>query len=214
MFVVFDSNVWISECGLNSLRADEGKEFIRSRGATLAVPEVVRLEVERTLRDEMLKKKKTIEDSHRYLTTMLGNIDDVSLPTDIDVKNLVSSLIDNTEVEIKHMPLTPEAAKSSFDKILRKLQPSDRGEQFADGVIWANCLELLMEADVWLVSKDKAFFKDHEYNLGLALNLIEEANRRPNSLRLFSGLEGLLQDVRQGVPRVWPNTEANEIVQK
>ena len=209
MFVVFDSNVWISDRGLNSPRAVEGKDFIRSKGATLAVPEVVRLEVERTLRDEMLKNRKTIEDSRRYLATLLGSVDDVALPTDVDIENLVSSLIDDTKVEIRHMPLTVEAAMSSFDKILRKVQPSDKREQFADGVIWANCLELLSETDVWLVSKDKAFFKDYEHNLGLALNLVEEAKQRPNTLRLFSGLEELLQDVRQGVFRVWPNTESN-----
>lgn len=209
MYVVFDSNVWISELGLNSVRAVEGKEFIRRNGATLAVPEVVRLEVERTLREEMLNNRKTIEKSHRYLATLLGSVDDVALPTDFEIEKLVSGLIDDTNVEIRHMPLTVEAAKSSFDKILCKEQPSDRKEQFADGVIWANCLELLSETDVWLVSKDKAFFKDYEYSYGPALNLVEEAKQRPNTLRLFTGLEGLLQDVRQGVPRVWPNTESN-----
>ena len=209
MFVVFDSNVWISERGLNSPRAVEVKDFIRRNGATLAVPEVVRLEVERTLRDEMLKNRKTIEDSRRYLATLLGSVDDVALPTDVEIEKLVSGLIDDTNVEIRRMPLTVEAAKSSFDKILRKVQPADKSAQFADGVIWANCLELLSESDVWLVSKDKAFFKDYDYNHDLALNLVEEAKQQLNTLRLFSGLEGLLQDVHQGISRVWPNTESN-----
>ena len=44
--------------------------------------------------------------------------------------------------------------------------PSSGREQFADGVVWAHCVELLREAQVLLVTADKAFFKDHDVRRG------------------------------------------------
>ena len=105
---------------------------------------------------------------------------------------------------MREIPMTLEAARSSYEKILSKLAPSDKNEQFRDGVIWANCIELLSESEVWLVSKDKAFYKNRKENEGPAVNLIEEAQQRPNKLRLFYGLEELLKDNRD-VSRVSPD---------
>ena len=212
MFVVFDSNIWISQRGLKSKAAVEVKEFIKAKEATLVVPEVVKIEVERKIREELIERKKAIKASRDYLAMLFGSVDNMSLPTDVQIDRLVSRLIEDTGVKIKYMPLTVEAAKSSFDKILCQVRPSDTNkEQFADGVIWANCLELLEESDVRLVSGDKAFFREYKYAYGLASNLDEEAKQRPNTLKLFSDLEGLLQDERQDVSRVLPDTESNEI---
>ena len=196
MFVVLDSNVWVSQLGLNSRNGVEFLELVRRENAVLAVPEVVRLEVETKFWNESKEKISTIQSSHRYLDTLLGEVGEIALPDSEKIKDIVSSLIDKKEekVEIRHIPLTLEAAKSSFEKIRRKKPPSSKNkEQFADGVIWANCLELLLESDVWLVSMDQHFFKDGNTNEGLAINLEEEARRRPNKLRLFCGLEKLLQ---------------------
>lgn len=215
MFVVFDSNIWISQRGLKSKAAVEVKEFIKAKGATLVVPEVVKIEVERKIREELIEHRKAIKASHDYLAMLLGSVDNMSLPTDVQIDRLVSKLIEDTGVQIRHMPLTVGAAKSSFDKILCKVRPSDTNkEQFADGVIWANCLELLEESDVYLVSGDKAFFREYKYGHGLAPNLDEEAKQRPNTLKLFFDLERLLQDERQDVSRVLPDTESNEIGQE
>ena len=98
----------------------------------------------------------------------------------------------------------------SLHKILNKLQPSDKAQQFVDGVIWANCLELLDESEVCLVTGDKAFYRNYDYNHGLAPNLKAEAEKCPNKLYLFAGLDKLLQDARQAVHRVWPQDPGEE----
>ena len=211
MFVVFDSNVWFSQQGLNSEKAKEGLEFIRSRDGTLVIPEVVRLEVEAKLCEELLKRRKDIKDSHRYIANIVTDIEDLRLPTYEDIKERIRSLTKETGVKTREMSLTLEATKSSWYKILHKLQPSDRKEQFADGVIWANCLELLQESDVYLVSEDKAFYKDCQYNHGLAPNLLKEAANMSNKLRLFSDLESLLRVAKQDVQRVWPDNEPEQV---
>ncbi len=215
MFVVFDSNIWISQRGLKSVAAEEVKKFIKAKGATLVVPEVVKIEVERNIREELIKHRKTIEDAHNAIAKLFGNVDELSLPSDDQIDHLVSRLVEDTGVQIRHMPLTFEGAKSSFEKILRKEPPSAKNEQFKDGVIWANCLELLKESDVYLVSEDSAFFKENKYEFGLAPNLDQEAKKHlPKRLKLFFNLKGLLQDERQDVTRVLPDTESNEFEHK
>ena len=72
MFVVFDSNVWISQVGLKSARAVKVLEFVRSSNAILAVPEVVRLEVEIKLREKLLSKRKAIRSAIDYIANVLA----------------------------------------------------------------------------------------------------------------------------------------------
>lgn len=212
MFVVFDSNIWISEDGLKSVLAAEALEFIRSKRATLAVPEVVRLEVEIKLRDRLLSHRKKAEDSFRYISSHIPKVVSVEeqnvLPTCSQIEECVHNIVRNVGVETIEIPLTIKAAKQSLDKVLLNFQPSSKGkEQFIDGVIWANCLELLEDSDVHLVSNDKAFYKDSDFNLGLAPNLAAEAARSSNRLQLFRGLKHMLQGPSQDVHRVVPTAE-------
>ena len=152
MLVVLDSNIWISQRGLKSPQAMEALEFIKRRNSTLVVPEVVRLEVETKLRGELLTHRNQIGDSARYIATVLADLDKMPLPTCDEIDQRVLSLVKDTGVSTREIPLTLAAAQSSFHKILHKLQPSDRAQQFTDGVIWANCIELLSSRTfVWLL---------------------------------------------------------------
>ena len=45
MFILFDSNVWISQLGLQSENGAAVRYFANRRSATVAIPEVVQLEV-------------------------------------------------------------------------------------------------------------------------------------------------------------------------
>ena len=203
MFVVLDSNIWISQRGLKAPQAIEALKFIKTRNSTLVIPEVVRLEVETKLRGELLTHRKQIGDSTRYIATVLADLDEMSLPTCDEIDQRVLSLVKDTGVPTREIPLTLAAAQSSFHKILHKLQPSDKAQQFTDGVIWENCIELLAESEVCLVTKDKAFYKDYDYHHGIAPNLEDESKKCSHQLRLFADLDRLLQDARQDVQRVW-----------
>ena len=212
MFVMLDSNIWISQRGLKSAQALDGLDFIKRRNWTLEIPEVVRLEVETKLYHELLTHTKQIGDSVRYMDTLLSNITSPRLPTPEEIQIDVQRLIEDTGIRTREIPFTIDAAKSSLHKIMNKLQPSDRSEQFGDGVIWANCLELLRESEVCLVTRDKAFYRDYDYNHGLAHNLVDEAAKCRNSIHLFPGFDGLLQASRQDVHRVWPKDAPTDIL--
>lgn len=200
MKIVFDTNIWISHLGLNTNAGAAVRFYIKETGATVVVPEVVRLELEKNLTGELQQLMKNITNSYNKLLTVFGKLKELVLPSDDEINGKASDILDSLDVPIQEIPFSFEAAKSSFLKIIEEQPPSSKkNQQFKDGVIWANCLELLDEADVYLVSEDKGFYKDRDYDKGLALNLLEEAKQYPNQLKLISSLKELLKDIRVDV---------------
>lgn len=200
MKIVFDTNIWINDLGLNSGAGAAVRFYIKKTGATVVVPEVVRLELEKNFTQKLRDYKKNIIESHNKLLTVFGKLKEVVLPTDEDIDNRASEILNQLDVLVEEIPFSLDAAKSSFLKILDEQPPSSKkNQQFKDGVIWANCLELLNEADVCFVTEDKSFYKDRDYLKGPALNLQAEADKFPNTLTLLPSLDNLLKDIQEDV---------------
>ncbi len=201
MFILFDANVWFSQLGLQSHHGAAVRYFARRRNATVAIPEIVQLEVEETLTAHMLKFKKQIEDSHRQLLPVLGRLQSIRLPSEEEIRKAVENIIPDFDVPIRRIPFNVDAARSSMMKLLRRIAPSEKSEQFRDGVIWAHCLELLSEGDVYLVSKDKDFYHQRDYTKGLAPELVEEMKResKTQKVELKKDLAQLLDEIRMPI---------------
>ena len=200
MKIVFDTNIWISDLGLNSEAGAAVRFYIKKTGAVVVVPEVIRLELEKNFTRELLGLKKKIIDSHNKLLTVFGELKEVVLPSDDEINNKATDILNNLDVTMDEIPFSLEAAKSSFLKIIDQQPPSsNNNQQFKDGVIWANCLELMNESDVYLVSKDKDFYEGRKYENGLASNLREETKKYSKKLSLMSSLQELLHDIRVDV---------------
>ena len=201
MFILFDSNVWISQLGLQSRYGAAVRYFANRRSATVAIPEVVQLEVEEKLIGHLLKLKKQIEDGYRQLLPVLGKLQPIALPTEDKIRETVTSIIPDFDVPIRQIPFNLDAARSSMMKLLRKIPPSESSEQFRDGVIWEHCLELLNEGDVYLVSEDKDFYQQRDYTKGMASTLIEEMQQRSATcvVKLKRNLEQLLAEIRMPI---------------
>ena len=199
MIVVFDSNVWLSELGLRTAAAAAAKFFLTHNGAQLAVPEVVRLEVQHNLEAMLTEHIENIQKSHRQLLTAFGKLPEVVLPTRSDVQAKIQALFDSIEVVKFDIPFSTESARSSFLKTIDKSPPSDKTQEFKDGVLWADCVALLSTDRVVLVTSDKAFYQDRQYDKGLARNLQAEASRFSNSLEILPSLSALLQTLRATV---------------
>ena len=89
-------------------------------------------------------------------------------------------------------------ARSSMMKLLQETPPSQSKEQFRDGVIWAHCVELTAEGDVYFVSADTSFYEQRKYEKGLARELEEEMSSLggPGVVKLVRDLTELLRDIR------------------
>lgn len=198
MFILFDANAWISQVGLRSQNGAAVRFFARQHNATIAIPEVVQIEVEEILTKHMLKLRTCIADGHRQLLPLFGQLQDLSLPSEDDIRNAVKNIIPNIDVPTRHIPLNLEAARSSMIKLMREEPPSKKKEQFRDGVIWAHCLELLSEGDVYFVSEDLDFFENANFRKGLASELIQEVEEKSEKHKVYlkQNLGDLLEEIR------------------
>jgi hypothetical protein len=200
MIVVFDTNIWLSELGLNSALGAATKFFIKHKDARVALPEVIRLETEHNFRNRLREYIGVIENNHRQLLTVFGKLKEVVLPDDDALEKKVAELFSNLELDLIEIPFSMESARKSFIKTIDGDTPSGKNnQQFKDGVLWSDCVELLKKDALYLVTNDKGFYKDREYDKGLALNLAEEISTSEHSFRLFSSLSELLQELRTEV---------------
>ena len=92
------------------------------------------------------------------------------LPTEEEVETLISKVFSNLGVEIQEYPFTLESAKSSLIRAVRKLPPSDKNQQFKDGVLWEDCMAILKTESVFLVTEDKAFYRTENQSSALPMN--------------------------------------------
>lgn len=200
MYIVLDSNIWISELALNTPKGAATRFYVKQKQAKLALPEIIKEEVERNLYNSLTTYCDEIKKNHRQLLTVFGQLKEVVLPSKDDIKTRANSLFDEVKVELHQIPFTLESARSSLNKINDKKPPSsDKNQQFKDGVIWADCMNLLENDDVFLVTEDKAFFQDRIYKNSLAANLREEANKFANEFRIYSSLTELLEEIKTAV---------------
>lgn len=200
MFILFDTNVWLSEFVLNSPSGAAVRFFIRRNKATVAVPEVVRLEVERNLRRLLVEMLDSIRNNHRKLLAYFGSLPEMALPNETEINDSLSNVFGRIDVPLRELPFSLEVARSSFLKTIEKSPPCDKTQEFKDGVIWAHCIDLLSEADVYLVTSDKAFFQERNYGKGLASELKDESAQFEYDVKLFPDLKILLEDIREEIP--------------
>ena len=213
MFILFDSNVWISQLGLRSKNGAAVRHFANRRNATVAIPEIVQLEVEEKLTTRLLELKKQNEASHRQLLSVLGELEPIRLPSEEEIRKAVESIIPDFDVPVLKIPFNIDVARSSMMRALRKIPPSSKNnEQFRDGVIWTHCLELLSEGDVYFVSEDRDFYQGKKHEKGLATELVKEMQHRSKTreVKLIPNLTELLDEIR--IPIQLDHTEIFESI--
>ncbi len=179
MIVVIDTNIWLGELALNSALGSAVRFFLLHRNARVMLPEVIRLETERHLRAMLREQVAKIRDNHQRLLAVFGRLDEIALPSDAAIDAKVYEVFQTLGVACVDVPFCLDSARSSFLKTIDKLAPSDRDQQFKDGVLWADCVALLRDDDVSLVSADKVFFHQRDYAQGRAKNLTAEQKASP-----------------------------------
>jgi hypothetical protein len=199
MFIIFDTNVWLSELALKSPSGAAVRFYVQQHGATVVIPEVVRLELERNLTRMLGELAERIRSSHKQLLAVFGNLREVVLPTLDQIQEKVTAILSHIDVPTREIPFSLDAARSAFLKTIDRVPPSDKTQEFKDGVIWSHCVDLLAEADVYLITGDKAFYYGRDYSRGLAENLRAEVVASSHELRLMPDLTGLLESIRRDV---------------
>lgn len=198
MFILFDSNVWFCQMGLQSRSGAAVRHFALRQGAIVVIPEVVRLEIEERLTDRLLALRKQATASHKQLLQVFHRLQRLTLPSEDDIRGVVSRIVSNFDVPVREVDFNLEVARSSMIKIIRRVPPSRTKEEFRDGVIWGHCLELLKEGNVYLVTQDTHFYEQKRYENGLASELVSEMEEcsKVNRVILKKDLNDLLSEIR------------------
>ena len=198
MFILFDSNIWISQLGLRSKTGATVRFFAHQKKAIIAIPEIVEMEVQETLTQRLLESRRKIENSHRELLFFFNKLSKPHLPSEDQIREAVARIIPNFDVPSRRIPLNLEASHSSMLKLMRRTPPSKKKEQFRDGAIWAHCLQLLSEGDVHFVTDDKAFYENEDYGKGLAAELVQEMQETSQDNQVFirRNLSELLEEIK------------------
>jgi hypothetical protein len=199
MYIVIDSNIWIRELGLNSNASAAVKFFIKKNNHIIVVPEVVRLEVETNLEREIKGFIDNIKKDYNKLLVIFKNLPEIVLPDESAIKEIARSVFKSLHLEIEEIPFSFESAKSSFLKTIYKNPPSDKSQQFKDGVIWEDCVGLHKKDSVIFITSDKAFYLNHDYNKGLAENLKLELIESSNEFKLLPSLDNLLENIKSNI---------------
>ena len=186
MIILLDSNIWLEELGLNSSLGSAIRLYLKQKNAKIALPEVIKLEVEYNLKNKIVSFIDSIQGSYNQLLTLFGELKEIVLPDDRDISEFVSKFFSQIGINFIDIPFSLEAARSSFLKIINKEPPNgEKNQQFKDGMIWSHCVDLLESDDVIFVTTDKAFYMDREYKKGLALNLKEETKSKKENLVFY-----------------------------
>src|SRR5687768_16906380 len=134
MIVVLDTNIWLKELALNSASGSALRFFLKHRPARLAVPEVVRLEMQNNLRATIADAIDGVAKGNRQLLALFGSMKEIVLPTPAEIDSLVAGVFSGLRVDIMDVPFSLESARASFLKTIQKVPPSDKTQEFKDGV--------------------------------------------------------------------------------
>jgi predicted nucleic acid-binding protein len=198
--VVLDSNVWLSELALMTPLGCAFSHYIMVSDIKIGLPEIIEVETKYNLKKHLIDYRENIRKDYNRMLAILGQMKEIVMPEDEVIDKKIEEIFDFHKDRLIRIPFDFEGAKSSFDKIVKKLPPNkDKDQQFKDGVIWANCLKLAEQGDVGLVTEDKAFYKNRDYSQGLATNLLEEANKAHHSVTIFSELALVIDKVKSNL---------------
>lgn len=212
MKVILDTNIWIEEMALKSNIGSSFRLYANYNEIKIAVPEVVRLEFEHNIESRINELIRNTTDNYSRLLALFGKLRSVVLPDENEVKKLVQELIDNCGIPVENLSFSLDSARSSLMKVIKGLPPNgDKNQQFKDGVIWHDCLKLIDREDVAFITSDKAFYKNRNYNEGLAENLLQEIKGKGYKLRIYSRLSEILPIVETNIS-VDINTLVNSIL--
>jgi len=200
MYVVIDSNIWISELGLSTAKGLALQFFVKRQSAVIVIPEVVKREVEIHIRDVLTAHCSEIRKNHRQLLSIFGRLKEVVLPDEKAINDCVAGLFEKVSADTLEIPFSLESANQALDKVIRGVPPSGpKKQQFKDGVIWADCLVLLDTDDVVLVTGDRDFYENKQIEKGLAANLRQEAAEWSHQIQIFSTITDLLEEIQEPV---------------
>jgi PIN domain len=200
-YLILDSNIWIAERLLRSALGSATLYCLAKSGSLIALPEIVKQEVDRRLVEQTEMACDTIRKSSELLQQISGYRMSTVAPSQEAVKKGINRRWNELSGVIGTIEFTIEHARGALQRIIQRTPPcSQNNEQFRDCFIWQCAIELAQDAPVHLVSNDHAFYQGQDPKRGLSSGLKAEAQQLGRIVHLYPNLSEFLAVVDQGVP--------------
>ena len=203
--LVLDSCTFIAEIGLTSRGASALKHYLYRRGTQLVALQVVAEECESKLALIAKGKKRKVEEQLDWLARFLGRVSGWQAPSDDAIEKRAKVLAKAEHLGAIAMPETEMVRKRAESRCRAERPPSHRRRGLGDCRIWEQCLDLLADHDVVLVSGDGDFLgHNRRGELHPQLRAEAEGVGAGRILTFHPSMESLLAELRSEIPSI-PN---------
>ena len=201
--LVFDSSTFIEEIGMMSREGSALKHYLYRRGTQLVVPAVVAEECKRHLTKRATGKKMRILDELEWLGRFFGGVEGWSAPSAKAIEERALFLATGDGLGAILLPESDEARTRARHRDQAERPPSHFKAGLVDCTIWEQCLDLLANHDVVLVSADKDF-RSHRNAEQLHPQLRAEAEevRGNRKLTFHRSVESLLSGLKSEISSI------------
>jgi hypothetical protein len=191
--VLLDANIWVAERLLQSSLGSALLYTLTRAKASIVLPEVVELEVNRVLPDLAEKAVAVIGREASLLRQLSGHNLLFTGPSALSIADGMKDRWQKLDGLLLRVPFTYEQARSALNRVLKKSPPSgDNNEQFRDCCIWDAALGAASDRPVHLISADSAFYENRNRSSGLATALREELRSTKRDIGIYPGLKEFL----------------------
>lgn len=200
--VVIDTNIWRSDLLLKTPVGVSLVYTLARQSGIIGLLEVVEKELKKKIVEEGLEAAEVLKNSSRIIDTLTDSASLPSLPTKIELENIVDARIAELAPILIQVPFTLEHAKAALDMVNAKLPPNGpKNQQFKDSAIWQAILTLSQEYSVHFITNDRAFLLDrNDPSKGLAPNLQEDCRRIEGTVAIYCDLGSCLKAIRGDAP--------------
>jgi hypothetical protein len=191
--VVLDANVWVAERMLQSSIGNALLYALTGAKASIGLPEVVELEVNRVLPEMAERAVSVIGREASLLRQLSGQNLLFTGPTALAIREGIAERWKQLAGLLERVPFSHEQAQLALARIIAKTPPcGENNEQFRDCCIWQASVSLAEERDVHLVTGDLAFYEGRKSSSGLAKSLRDELESRKCTLFIHASVRDFL----------------------
>ena len=155
--LVLDSCTFIAEIGLTSKGASALKHYLFHRGTELVVLQTIAKECERVLATRAEGKKKSIEACLEWLARFCDGVSGWNSPSDGVIKKRAKMLANAQHLKAVILPESETLRQRAKSRNQNERPPGHWKSSENDCKLWEQCLDLMANHDVILVSSDKDF---------------------------------------------------------
>ena len=201
--LVLDSSTFIKEVGLTKEGASALKHYLFHRGMQLVIPEVIAKECECKLARKAKRMKQEVEGHLGWLARFCGQVNGWASPSNDDLEERAKAVAKGHHLGAIVLPETDTLRSRAKTRNQDQRPPSHKKPSLADCQIWEQCLELLKNHDVVLVSND-ADFCGHDSADELHPQLRGEVQEvvGDRSVTFHANIESLLSELKSEIPPI------------